>query len=73
MEISKGIQYFLRSFRGTDICAMCRFRHKTDTDCQKISSYRPNKGPNKHFTVRRSKVELVLSYGSQFSKFIFYF
>jgi hypothetical protein len=45
------LQYFLRSFRGTGTWAKCWSRHKTDTDCQKTSPYRPNKGHDKHFSV----------------------
>jgi hypothetical protein len=45
------LQFFLRSFHGTDTWAKCRSRHKTVTDSQKTSTYRPNKGHYKHFTV----------------------
>jgi hypothetical protein len=44
------IQYFLRSFRG--IGTWTKYRYKTGSDYQKTSTYRPNKGHDKHFVVQ---------------------
>jgi len=48
-ELVLIIQYFLRSFRGTGTWTKCRSRHKIETDWQKTSSHRPNKGYDRDF------------------------
>ena len=43
IKLQKNIQYFLRSFRGTDTWTKCRSRHKTDTDRNRLIQYRCSK------------------------------
>jgi hypothetical protein len=50
-NLEEGLHYFLRYFRGIGTWAKCPSRHKTGTDYQKTSPYRPVKVHYKHFTV----------------------